>query len=89
VLAEIDRGAATLTEVARGTGLDRQVVEAALDRLVAAGYLDAQAMLMGCPPSGCGDCSSSCDVGGCPPVPPGVAAGGPGLVGLTITTREG
>lgn len=90
VLSEIAHGAATLAEIARRTGLDPQLVDTAIVRLVAAGYLDSEAMRLGCPPDGCRACSSASGNGAC--TAPSTGAGrtdGPVLIGLTVRPRDG
>jgi len=59
VLAEFESGATSLSDVASRTGLDRELVAAVVDRLVALGYLDREELLSGCPPQGCGGCAQS------------------------------
>jgi hypothetical protein len=86
VLAEIENGVATLTDISRRTGLDPLLVDAAIQRLVATGHLDSQALRMGCPPSGCTSCSSAAP-GGCARAADGRAGqDGPVLVTLTVRT---
>jgi hypothetical protein len=58
VLDEVAMGTPTVAEIARRAGVDRGLVELAVERLVAAGRLDAQALAGGCPPEGCGTCGS-------------------------------
>ncbi len=52
-------GALTLDDLQRATGLDRELVRLALDRLVVLGELDAEPLAVGCPDDGCGGCSSA------------------------------
>jgi len=59
VLAELTAGAHTLDDVARRTGLDRDLVHAAVDQLVRLGRVDASTLATACPDSGCGSCSAS------------------------------
>jgi hypothetical protein len=59
VLAELTAGAHTLDDVARRTGLDRDLVHAAVDQLVRLGRVDASTLATACPDSGCGSCSTS------------------------------
>lgn len=59
VLREFTRGATTTDEIARVTGLDRELVAVALDQLVALGLVSRQSMSAGCPDGGCGGCPSS------------------------------
>lgn len=58
VLAQLERGATSLHDVAQRTGLDSGVVDLAVERLVAAGYLTAQRLAAGCPDGGCSACPS-------------------------------
>ena len=68
VLAELDAGAPTLDEVARRTGLDRDVVAAAVEQLVRLRRVTASALSTSCPDGGCGPCpaGSGCDARGAP-----------------------
>lgn len=59
VLLEFTRGATTTEEIARATGLDRELVAVALDQLVTLGLVTRQSMSSGCPDGGCGGCPSS------------------------------
>jgi len=59
VLAELTAGAHTLDDVARRTGLDRDLVHAAVEQLVRLGRVDASTLAAACPDSGCGTCSTS------------------------------
>ena len=83
VLAEITAGTATVTQIARRTGLTDDVVHAAIDHLVRAGRLTTTELSLGCPPGGCGTCLSSV---GCS-LPPTQGARRPGLVSLSLTAR--
>jgi hypothetical protein len=82
VLDELTAGAPTLDEVARRTGLGRDVVEAAVDHLVRLGRVSSSTLSTGCADVGCGGCgaSSSCPSVGMP------APGGrrPVLVALSV-----
>lgn len=88
VLAELEAGTPTVTEVARNLNLDEQVVRAAVDHLVRAGRIEAKELSIGCPASGCGGCASATTDGapgcGLPAPMPGRRAG---LVTLTLTRR--
>lgn len=86
VLTEIANGAATTADIARRTGLDPQVVDTAIQRLVATGHLDSQAMRLGCPPSGCRTCSQASEAGCARDTGRG-RPDGPVLIGLTLATR--
>jgi hypothetical protein len=68
VLAELRAGAPTLDDVARRTGLDRDVVGAAVDHLVRLGRVSADTLSSACPDGGCGGCpaTSSCASHGAP-----------------------
>ncbi len=61
VLALIEAGTSSTTEIARRSGLDVGVVALAIDRLVASGHLTSQQLLTGCPDGGCGSCPSGLD----------------------------
>ena len=56
ILREFTRGAVTTDEIARTTGLDRELVAVALDQLVALGLVTRESMSSGCPDGGCGGC---------------------------------
>jgi hypothetical protein len=56
-LAAVDDGATTAAEVARRTGLDRDVAEAAMEYLRRLGRVRALPLVSGCPAGGCGGCS--------------------------------
>jgi hypothetical protein len=80
VLDEVAAGTPTVAQIARRAGVDRGLVELAVQRLVAAGRLDAQSLAGGCPSTGCGTCpagSSDCSAD---------ALGG-GAVLLTLVVR--
>jgi hypothetical protein len=80
VLDEVRAGTPTVADIARHAGVDRGLVELAVERLVATGRLDAHALAGGCPPQGCGSCpsGSSCASG----------ARGGGAVLLTLGSRR-
>lgn len=59
VLAAVDGGAGTLTELSRRTGLDREMVSAAVEHLERAGQLTATVLAAGCPSGGCGSCATA------------------------------
>ncbi len=103
VLAAFGAGARSLAEVCERTGLERDVVSAAVAHLIRAGHLRAEQLSTGCPDGGCGSCGSdtsgacaSSDVGsggpsGHHPAPfgSGRATGrGPVLVTLARSARE-
>lgn len=58
VLAAFDEGAASLDDVARISGLDRPMVEAAVAQLSRMGRLDIKELTMGCPGGGCASCAA-------------------------------
>jgi len=58
VLAELTAGTPTLDDVARRTGLARDVVEAAVAQLVRMGRVAASTLSSTCPDDGCGGCGS-------------------------------
>jgi hypothetical protein len=69
VLAELSAGAHTLDDVARRTGLDRDLVHAAVEHLVRLRRVDASTLATTCPDSGCGTCPApSCRARGAPAV---------------------
>lgn len=88
VLAELEAGTPTITEMVRSSGLDESVLRAAIDHLVRSGRVQSRELSMGCPESGCGGCASASDAGA-----PGCGLGAPvpgrraGLVTLTLTRR--
>ena len=85
VLAAFEDGAASLTEVSRRTGLERDVVVAAVDHLVRIGRLSAERMSSGCPGGGCGSCASGTgDAPGCGSPSPSAGRQGPVLVALSV-----
>jgi hypothetical protein len=89
VLAAFDDGAASLDEVARMTGLSRELVDAAVDHLVRMGRMQAKALTVGCPDGGCGTCASGSPGGtaGCGASGPSATRSGPVLVALTVRSR--
>lgn len=56
VLEAVRRGASSLPEVERATGLSGDVVEGAVAHLVRLGRLVTEQVTFGCPASGCGSC---------------------------------
>jgi hypothetical protein len=58
ILEHLEAGVGTLHEIGARTGLDVGVVSLAVDRLVAAGYLHAERLTVGCPDDGCTTCPS-------------------------------
>ncbi len=88
VLDEVRAGTPTVADIARHAGVDRGLVELAVERLVASGQLDAHALAGGCPADGCGSCPSGFAGG---PTPDGRCASGSlggGAVLLTLGTRH-
>jgi bacterioferritin-associated ferredoxin len=59
VLDAVRNGADQRQRIAEVTGLPRDVVDSAIEHLVRSGRLTAQDMAVGCPPSGCGTCSTA------------------------------
>lgn len=86
VLGALEGGAGSLAEVSARTGLERQLVEAAVHHLVRLGHLEATELSMGCPPAGCGGCASAEPGGtaGCGASAPSAARRGPTLVALSV-----
>jgi hypothetical protein len=85
VLAAFERGATSLSDVAHTTGLDRDVVDAAVEHLVRMGRLHAGTLSTGCPTGGCGSCASGDDdAPGCGSTGPSDARTGPVLVTLSL-----
>jgi len=82
VLAAFTAGAGSLTEIQATTGLSRDVVAASVEHLVRLGRLEAKAIALGCPSSGCGSCASA-STGGRPCHPGGP---NPGRRGRTFVT---
>lgn len=85
VLAAFESGCATLSEVAEHAGLDRDLVDAAVDHLVRTGRLVAGTLSTGCPSDGCGSCASGTTDGpGCGAPRPSSERSGPVLVTLSL-----
>jgi FeoC like transcriptional regulator len=85
VLAAFTAGAGSLDEVAHQSGLDRELVDAAVDQLVRLGRLSAKELSVGCPDSGCGGCASGHgDQPGCGAPGPSSARSGPVLIALSV-----
>jgi hypothetical protein len=80
VLAAFRAGTSSTDDLARATGLDRELVDVALDQLVALGMVSRSTLSTGCPEGGCGGC----------PVPTGQGCGSSGtpsrggVVALTL-----
>ena len=60
VLTAFEGDIHSLDDIARHTGLARDVVSAAVDHLVRAGRIEARELAVGCPDGGCGSCASGC-----------------------------
>jgi hypothetical protein len=60
VLGAIDAGETTRRGIVRRTGLDPDVVDAAVEHLVRTGRVGSPALRTGCPTGGCGGCGSGC-----------------------------
>ncbi|MDO4784289.1 MAG: hypothetical protein Q3997_04300 [Propionibacteriaceae bacterium] len=84
VLAAFEEGAATLDDVARISGLDKPMVDAAVAQLSRMGRLEVRELRMGCPGCGCSGCASGHRDGspGCGASAPSSA--GPVLVQLSL-----
>lgn len=89
VLTAVDGGAGTLAELSRRTGLDREMVSAAVEHLERAGQLTATVLAAGCPAGGCGSCATARADGpggaapGCGSAAPGPGRRGPVLVAFS------
>lgn len=90
VLAALDEGAGSLDEVARRTGLSRDVVSAGVDHLVRLGRLETRELGSGCPTGGCGSCASGTTDGaaGCGSSGPSASRRGPVLVEIRMPRRD-
>jgi hypothetical protein len=87
VLAALDDGARSRSEVCDRTGLRRDVVDAAIEHLLRMGRLDARELTSGCPDGGCGSCASG--VGSAPGCgAPGPSARRPGPVLVSLSVRR-
>ncbi len=60
VLAAVNSGAVTVADIALRTGLDRDVVAAAVQHLIRAGRIGTAALSSGCPASACAGCGLAC-----------------------------
>jgi len=87
VLLALEAGVASRAALARHTGLDRDLVDAALAHLMRLGRVRAEALGSGCPSGGCGRCPS-----GRSDELPGCLAGGPaasrGPTAVTLVPRR-
>ncbi len=85
VLAALQDGAPSLTDVCHRTQLDRDLVEAAVDHLIRLGRVSAKELAIGCPGGGCGSCASGTDdAPGCGAQGPSATRSGPVLVSLSV-----
>lgn len=86
VLASLAAGATSLGAVADQTGLRRDTVDLAIERLIAMGRLDATTLSSGCPSDGCGGCASAAADGsaGCGATGPSVNRSGPVPIMLSV-----
>jgi hypothetical protein len=80
VLDQMSKGTSTVAAMARNTGIDVDVLRAALDHLVRTGRVAAHELPIGCPTGGCGSCASAT---GCGVAPANGARRG--LVTLSLT----
>lgn len=58
VVAALEAGGRTRADIAVASGLDREVVDTALDHLVRMGHITMDPLSGGCPAAGCGGCGS-------------------------------
>ncbi len=88
VVVALEAGARDRADLAEVTGLDRDVVDAALDHLTRLGRVRVERLAGGCPDLGCGACSSGRADGraGCGAAAPAPSAG---PVAITLTRRPG
>ncbi|WP_425308383.1 hypothetical protein AADG42_06365 [Ammonicoccus fulvus] len=86
VLNSLAGGATSLGAVAEETGLSRDTVDLAVERLIAMGRLDATTLGSGCPTDGCGGCASGTSDGqaGCGATGPSVTRVGPVPIALSV-----
>ncbi len=86
VLAAFRAGATSRHDVSRRTGLAPDLVDAAIEHLVATGRLQAKELASGCPGGGCGSCASGAPDGapGCGAPGPSAGRSGPVLVQLSV-----
>lgn len=90
VLAAFEEGARSRAEVSERTGLRRDVVDAAVERLVRMDRLVASELATGCPDNGCGSCASGAgDSPGCGAAAPSPRRTGPVLVTLSVRRPGG
>lgn len=87
VLLALEAGATSRAALARHTGLDAELVDAALVHLVRLGRVRADALGSGCPSEGCGRCPSgrADGVPGCVLRGPAASAS---LVAVTLVQRR-
>jgi hypothetical protein len=85
VLTAFQDGARSRTDVCTHTGLQRDVVDAAIEHLLRMGRLDARELTSGCPSGGCGSCASGAgEAPGCGAPGPSATRSGPVLVTLSL-----
>lgn len=85
VLNAFEKGAASLDEIARLTGLTADGVRGAVDHLIRIGRIEAKELASGCPSGGCGSCASSvAGAPGCGAEHPSPTRSGPVLVQLSV-----
>ncbi|HOB06407.1 MAG TPA: hypothetical protein PKM36_14200 [Propionibacteriaceae bacterium] len=91
VLKAMGEGAGSLDEVARTTGLTRDLVDAAVAQLVRLGRVDSRELSVGCPPQGCGGCAVAAAGRSCGTATGSAARGGEArrapLVTLSVRQR--
>lgn len=89
VLDAFHAGARSLSEISQRTGLDAEVVQAAVEHLTRTGRLVAKQLAAGCPSGGCTSCASGQPDGkpGCGASGPSPRRSGPVLVQLTLPPR--
>ncbi len=77
-------GASSLAEVESVTGLDPDIVSAAVDHLVRAGRIEAKLLTVGCPSGGCNGCALAASDGAPACSPQASVPGRRGLVALSL-----
>lgn len=87
VVAALQGGAHSRAALARLTGLDREVVDAALDHLTRLGRVRAELLGSVCPQPGCGSCPSG-RADGAPGCGAPAPASAQGPVALTLLPRR-
>lgn len=87
VVAALQGGAHSRAALARLTGLDRELVDAAVDHLTRLGRVRAELLASGCPQPGCASCPSG-RADGAPGCGAAAPASAPGPVALTLLPRR-